>query len=279
MDRNRTSSPYTTGGGGFDFERGVTACYLVALLRSTAARGQDRGMVKEVRLQRAFEGEPLDDLVIISDTVMGEAKLSLQVKHDLTFGSKDATFKRVISDSWDTFRREEFVQFRDRFGVVIGTYSRNVDKYYREVPNWARKSAKASDFLRRIETARLAHKQHRFFLSLIRKTLDSAAERSVSDTELWQFISSFVILHFDVHEKESRDRSHAVALLADSLPKNASDAAQQMFTQLLDISGALGRTAGSIDLTTLVHQVQRERPTGERSNSSNTVSPKTTPTP
>ena len=61
------ASPFSTGGGGVDFENLVGAYYLAATLLRSVPRGQAGGIAKEVRFQRAYQGEPLDDLIVISD--------------------------------------------------------------------------------------------------------------------------------------------------------------------------------------------------------------------
>jgi hypothetical protein len=84
--RVNVASPYSTGGGGSDFERRVGGYYLAMALLRSIPRGQEAGLTHEVKFQRLYEGEPLDDLIIHSELPVGEAKLALQIKRDLTFG-------------------------------------------------------------------------------------------------------------------------------------------------------------------------------------------------
>ena len=46
------ASPFSTGGGGSDFERRVGAYYLAMALLRSIPRGQDAGLTREVRFQR-----------------------------------------------------------------------------------------------------------------------------------------------------------------------------------------------------------------------------------
>ena len=82
----KVASPISTGGAGNDYEKRVGAYYLASLLLQAVPRGQEAGVTREVRFQRLYEGEPLDDLIIVSELPVGEAKLALQIKRDLTFG-------------------------------------------------------------------------------------------------------------------------------------------------------------------------------------------------
>src|SRR5437667_6402113 len=107
-ERKAVASPFSTGGGGPDYEGQVGACYLAMALLRAVPRGQSAGLVREVRFQRLYEGEPLDDLVIVSDLPVGEAKLALQIKRDLTFGEKDSIFDEVLRACWATFTSSQF---------------------------------------------------------------------------------------------------------------------------------------------------------------------------
>lgn len=89
--------PFLTGGGGDDFQFQVGAYYLAGLLLRHVPRGLDAGTLAEVRFQRLYEGEPLDDLVCVADNATGQAKLALQIKNDLTFGEKDELFNEVMA--------------------------------------------------------------------------------------------------------------------------------------------------------------------------------------
>lgn len=57
-------SPKATGGAGVHFESRAAAYYLSSLLVEGAVRGLGNAVAKEVRLQRRYEGQPLDDVII-----------------------------------------------------------------------------------------------------------------------------------------------------------------------------------------------------------------------
>ena len=126
----KVASPVSTGGGGSDYEKRVGAYYLAATLLGSVPRGLEAGITREVRFQRLFEGEPLDDLVIIADLPIGEAKLALQIKRDLTFGEKNEIFDEVLRACWETFNSPGFNIGIDRFGIVVALYSKNIDEHY-----------------------------------------------------------------------------------------------------------------------------------------------------
>ncbi len=252
----KVASPISTGGAGSDYEKRVGAYYLAALLLQAVPRGQEAGVTREVRFQRLYEGEPLDDLIIVSDLPVGEAKLALQIKRDLTFGEKDKIFDEVIQACWETFKSTNFHIGIDRFGVGIGLYSKNIDEYYQSVLTWARTSTDADDFLKRINQPRLANQTQRSFVQLIRGKLDSYSGSSVTDDEIWNFLRSMVILYFDFQRDGSRDYSYSVEIVSHLLNADKKAEAPQLFTELVNLAAEANRTAGSFNADILRQRLQ-----------------------
>ncbi len=249
------ASPFSTGGGGDDFQSKVGAFYLASLLAQHVPRGLDNGTLDEVRFQRLYDGEPLDDLICVADTTTGQAKLALQIKHDLTFGQNDV-FNQVMAACWQTYNSPEFDRDRDRFGIVLGLYQKKIDEHYQNVLSWARNSSSADDFLKRIGTKGLSHKNHREFEALIRSSLNAASGEDVSDDDLWGFLRSMVILHFDLLKDGSRDYNNAVNWLGQLL--RPGPGAVDLFTRLYEISSEGNSAAGGYTFTDLLSKVQAD---------------------
>ena len=246
----KVASPISTGGAGSDYEKRVGAYYLAALLLQAVPRGQEAGVTREVRFQRRYEGEPLDDLIIVSDLPVGEAKLALQIKRDLSFGENE-TFDEVIQACWKTFKSPDFHIGIDRFGLGIGLYSKKIDEYYQSVLNWARTSTDADDLLKRINQPDLANQTMRSFVQLIRGKLNSYSGSSVTDDEIWNFLRSMVILYFDFQREGSRDYSYSVEIVSHLLNADKKAQAPQLFTELVDLAAKGNPTAGSFDAENL----------------------------
>jgi hypothetical protein len=56
LSDNRVSNPYSTGGGGTNFEHDVGALYLAALLTEQIPAGVQDGKVKKVQFQALHVG-------------------------------------------------------------------------------------------------------------------------------------------------------------------------------------------------------------------------------
>ena len=251
----KLASPFSTGGGGDDLQGQVGAYYLAGLLTGHVPRGLEVGTIEEVRFQRLYEGEPLDDLVCVAGTITGLSKLSLQIKNDLTFGEKDDLFNDVMAACWQTFNSPKFDRTRDRFGIVLGVYKGKIDEHYQSVLTWARNSASAATFLARIRQKGLSHKNHRDFVALIRSKLDAVHGQPVSDDDLWGFLRSMVILHFDLHSSGSRDATHAVNCLQQILQPGSGPGAAELFSRLRDFSAEANRSAGEYTRETLLQRL------------------------
>lgn len=225
------ASPYSTGGGGVSFEQQVGAYYLAAILLGDIPRGQNGGIAKEVKFQRLYEGEPLDDLIICSNLPNGtEAKLALQIKRDLTFGEKDEIFDEVISACWETFSSPIFNKNIDHFGIVISLYSKKVDEHYQTVLKWAKNSTSSDDFIKRINTTGLSNKTQRSFVELISKKLNSITKENIKDDSLWNFLRHMLILRFDFEQtNSSENRNNIISKLKHILVKKSKEQSSSLF--------------------------------------------------
>ena len=95
-----STSPLLTGGAGFDFEDGVAAIYLTALLLEGGVLGLGQYTAAQVALQRASSGAPLDDVIITGADANGkDATLHLQAKSTLHIGEgpTNTDFRDVLT--------------------------------------------------------------------------------------------------------------------------------------------------------------------------------------
>lgn len=245
------ASPYSTGGGGSDFEARVLAYYLGCVLTRSIPRGLPDAVAISASSQALYQGAPLDDILVKANRGDGEAQLALQVKRDLAFGEKDEDFQDVMRRAWETFTATGFHEGIDRFGVVLGLYSKSIDEHYTNVLTWARHATTAADFLKRVSTARLSSRTQRSFLALVRALLDRAAGQRVSDDQLWRFCRSFVLLHFDLQSDGSRDAAQLRSMLQLSLNVEDAENARGLEAKLFELASGMKPAAGTHSTETL----------------------------
>jgi hypothetical protein len=91
------SSPSATGPAGSLFEAQVGAHYLLSLLIDSEPSGLPATRVDRVAMQRAAEGNPLDDVIVFAHDSQGSpAILEIQVKRSITFAPADPIFRSVV---------------------------------------------------------------------------------------------------------------------------------------------------------------------------------------
>src|SRR5258706_645998 len=191
------ASPYSTGGGGTQFEARVAASCLAAVLCEAPVRGLPGDFATVVHTQRAAFDDPLDDIIVQGVRQDGrEIQLDLQIKNKLTFTENDAEWVDVLKRAWDTFSKNTFDPALRRIGVGIGAYNARVDRHYQSVLTWATYSTDGRHFRERIDKGDYSHKDKQAFVDTIRSVVTAHAGRVPTDDEIWRFLASFVIVHF-----------------------------------------------------------------------------------
>lgn len=243
-----------TGGAGAHLESRVAAYCLASVLVGGAVRGLPDYVARAVRVQRAYEGQPLDDVIVDADGAGGPATLSLQVKRSLPFGD-NPLFHDVMKQCWDTFSASGFRHGQDRFGPAMGTTT-GADDDRRTVLEWARQSANADDFYGRIRAPGVANAQMRSFVSTVRASLDKAAGSPIDDDACWRFLKHLVLVHVDFeHESSSRDHLNAVDRLRPALDPRDAHRAADLWQALIAKAEAMMRAAGSADRSALIEEL------------------------
>ena len=238
-DTQKPVNPFSTGGGGYQFELLVAVYYLVQLLRQETSRGISGGIVQEVRLQQRVRNCPLDDVVVQCQAPVGSRVLYLQVRHQITF-SLNNQFRDVIAQAWWQFSKNAFNKNRDVLGLAIGNAcdNRTVRTHVRDVLHWSRTSSDANGYYEKVEKFTTKKRVLRAFEA----GLASALQRKPNRDQVWHFLKHFDVVAFDfgsdsgrdgvdsfnqlLTSVEPRDPRHAKALLA-ILYKMAAEYATQ----------------------------------------------------
>lgn len=254
------SSPYSTGGGGTQFETRVVAYYAAAVLAESAARALPGLQAKQVLTQRGDFGEPLDDVIVSGISDDGRTtKLSLQVKSSLRFTEADSEWVAVLGQAWATFTNDEFDTDLHRLGVVISSYHARADKYYQSVLTWAEHSPSAQDFLQRIALEDFSHHDQRSFVETTRRILDKHHGSAVDDERLWQFLRVFRILYFDFQtEASSRDAELAIDRIRRALEPEKRGQAINVWNHLITRAGNTAPVGGGDTRATLLASMVTE---------------------
>ena len=246
-----TASPFSTGGGGYEYERRVAATYLAAMICGEDAPGAD-GTVTEVKFQQRGAGHLLDDLVVVSDKGGRTSRLSLQVKHGLRVGAS-SEFRGVIVDCWRMFAGSEgavFDRSADRLGIVVNRIADAAGRHCLPVLDAARASGDSGAFWSGMRGG--GHSKHRDeFVDSIREAIAGSAGTDATDDDLWEFLRVIRIVVLDMDGPGALGRVHAEGMCRRALYEPGEGEAAKLFDALRGVAADLAPAGGSIGVAAL----------------------------
>lgn len=197
----KLSNPASTGGGGTSFESRVQASRLLAMCLGSPVPGAPEGRIVELRFQARIHGHHTDDLVCHIEQNDGQrARALLQMKRSLTPREKDPTFAESIGAAWADYKSDEFVRGQDSIYLVYDTASAAAMKGASTVCTWARYSATACEFLKKVDAEDFSNPANRTALAAVRKITESYAGQAIDDEVLYDFVKHLNCLPHDLDQ-------------------------------------------------------------------------------
>ncbi len=246
MGAGAKASPFSTGGGGYEYERKVAAVYLAAMACGEGAPGA-AGTITEVRFQRRPAGHLLDDLVVAFDRDGGAHKLSLQVKHGLRPGAS-SDFRGVIAECWQMFIGGEGIAFdrsADLLGIVMSPVPGDSYRHRLLVPEMARDSADSAAFWGSLKDG--GHSKHRLeFANSIKGTVTESSGSEATDDDMWRFLRLLHLIELDMDGPDAAGYTNAVEMCRRALAEPGGGEAAKLFDALRGVAADLASTGGSI---------------------------------
>ena len=142
------SNPFSTGGGGVDFEHRVQATFLLALL--VEGFSPLLGLpITSIDFQAKRQGYDTDDFVVMSSKNGHVSKLLCQIKHGIQI-TENETFQKVISAAWCDFKKTEFNKQRDKIVIITNPITNANTNALRFIYDQANSASNSEDFLDRI---------------------------------------------------------------------------------------------------------------------------------
>jgi hypothetical protein len=120
------TNPFSSGGGGNNFENSVQALFTVLLLTGGFAPCLSPVPIKRIILQGKYAGYETDDCVICLEgrSAREEPKLLTQIKHKVSITEKDSVFADAVGAAWRDFNNGTlFVRDRDALALITGPLS------------------------------------------------------------------------------------------------------------------------------------------------------------
>ena len=252
------SNPFSTGGGGHNFETRVQASFVTLMLSGGFAPCLPPWPIKRIKLQGKYVGYDTDDAIVFVERPDGkkERKLLCQIKHSIsiTKAKTNKVFRDVIQAAWNDFNNTKIFRIGiDLIALITGPLSATDINDGRWILEQARDSDSAADFLRRVNLARFSSKQKISKLDAFKEHLKNANNGTdISDEKLWQFMKSFYLLGYDMDTKSGV----ILSLLQSLIGQNSSENVNALWTKIVDEVQSTNQNAGTITIESFPEDVR-----------------------
>lgn len=243
----KLSNPFSTGGGGANFESHVQASYVALMLSGGHAPCLPSWPIKVVNLQGKVDGFDTDDLIVCvenSDT-KERCKLLGQVKHSITITEGDTTFGEVIQAAWNDFNDPKvFTKKKDIIALITGPLSATDSKAVAGLCNFARATkTDPENFFLNVATANFCSNTTRKKLKVFRYHLQAANNGvAVDDNTVHEFLRHFYYLGYDLGEEEGVNLS----LITSHIAQFDAKYARLIWSRILEFTQNMNHHAGHI---------------------------------
>lgn len=245
---SKLSNPFSTGGGGVNFESHVQATLVTLMLTGGHAPCLPCWPIVEIKLQGKIDGFDTDDLIVVVENFINkeQRKLLGQVKNSINITSGSTIFGEVIQAAWNDFNdTKTFKKGKDVIALITGPLSK-VDADVVWVLNHARTNKNNSKrFFRNIETAKFSSNTKRDKLQVIRDHLKAANDgNDLTDEVFHEFLMSFFLLGYDLGEEEGVVLSLINSHISQFQPENS----RFVWSRILEFTCNHNQHAGCITL-------------------------------
>ncbi|MGZ5434990.1 MAG: ATP-binding protein [Pyrinomonadaceae bacterium] len=248
------SNPFSTGGGGPNFETRVQAAFITLILTGRVSPCLPSWPITRLKLQGSYAGFKTDDFIVYAKDPHSpnEARLLAQIKHEISFTETDETLPKVIAAAWNDFNDATvFTAGVDAIALITGPLSAMDINHVRVLFEWARCSGDEREFLDKINRVGSATKRAK--LEIFRKRLSAAnGGQSVSDKQLWEFLKSYHLLGYDLDTEDGGTLSLLQSLIGQSSNQNPV----ALWSQIVDAVQSANQSAGTVTLETLPREIR-----------------------
>jgi energy-coupling factor transporter ATP-binding protein EcfA2 len=251
------SNPFSTGGGGVNFETRVQAAFVVLMLTGRIAPCLPPWPITKIKLQGRYACFNTDDFIVFTQDPQSrtESKLLAQLKHSISITEGNDVFGEVIQAAWNDFNDSSIFNTEiDAFALITGPLSAAEINNTRTLLEWARNCENEKEFLQKVNTNGFSNETKRNKLKVFRSHLNNAnGGNDVSEEQLWRFLRSFHLLGYDLDTESGSSISLLQSLIAQSSTENAS----LLWSSILNAVQTGNQTAGTLTLENLPEEITR----------------------
>jgi len=247
---SQISNPFSTGGGGVNFEVHVQACFVALMLAGGYAPCLPLRPIRKIKLQGRHADYETDDVIIFAGSPNGsdQYKLLGQIRRSITLSAGNQDFGKVLSAAWRDYNNERvFAQGRDAIALITGPLSSSTINDVRELLDQARRHESPEEFLGNVEQAHFSSRAKREALSAFRTQLNAAAGKELSDNELVGFLKHFHLLGYDLDVGSGM--MHAI--LHSLVGRDSSGDASGLWARIVEEVMSANQSAGTLSRESL----------------------------
>lgn len=243
-------NPFSTGGGGNNFEKEVHTSFVTLMLAGGFAPCLSPWPIIEVKLQGKRLKYNIDDSIIIAKSPDGKstAKLLCQVKHSISITKKSKIFGEVIKAAWNDFNEtSRFNKGVDAIALITGPLSKTDIDSVRTILEGARHK-NSIEFFRDVRLAKFSSRAQRKKLDIIIGHIVNANNgKQPGEQKIWDFLRSFHLLGYDLDIKSGV----TISLLKTLIGQYSMHNAHGLWASIYHEVGFYNQNGGSITVERL----------------------------
>lgn len=239
------SNPFSTGGGGANFEAHVQASFVALMLTDGHAPCLPCWPIVEVKLQGKVDGFDTDDLIVTVESPSTNEKYRLlgQIKHSIEITANNSIFGEVIQAAWSDFNRQSFSSGKDAIALITGPISKT-DSEVAWLLNHARANANDHErFFNNVQLGLFSSKTKQQKLEAIKQQLKKANNGiELKDETFFRFLKNFYLLGYDLGEEEGV----VLSLINSHISQFNPDSSRLIWSRIRELTSNFNQHAGLI---------------------------------
>lgn len=241
----RIASPTATEGFGFTYADKVGAIALLRLLSRTAIADQALGYVVKVQFGQRPAGWHFDDILLTLERDGQLRHIGLSIK-SATHVSTAGINSDLADLIWEQLNDGgPFNESTDHLGLVQPSVSSTLSEELDELYRWAHRQ----------DDGQLPDWLQPGVANSIKRTLADSSNRGVGKDDVQRFFRALVVLPLDLDPPNDRDARDAVQDCLKVLANPSEADAESLWTHLCQAAADARGSAGSYDLSSLVHRL------------------------
>ena len=237
-------SVFQKGGGGTNFEQAIQTAFLTTLIIRGNAPLNFANEIIEVAFQTTNRGYETDDLLVVAKSAIGQHRLLVQVKNNITFTADNALFKEVIKAFWKDYNNTAlFDKGKDRLIIIKSGFTKEERNHLKSLLDWANTHATETDFV--TEANRIKGKKDRldFFRESLKEVNNNTA---LTDKEIWEFLKCFDVLEYDFTNQSSVDEIYFLNLIKLCKNNETTVNEKEIWASISSFVSKLNKDGGSV---------------------------------